>query len=226
MEQIDMTSVQVSETLDDSDPQIIFAEENYHPIDNHLLAKNLPEPLQVVQTTKEEEEVYELWADTYKSVYPDFKFCSHDPQNIQAHILYTRDKNNNVISSIRLTIDSPLGLPSNGYYPPELDRHREQGNKLMEFGRLVSIGGGLQLLKTYYRSVYQIAKAENIDIIVMTLKQKDVAFHRHLMGAYSVLDDMEIPHGGKDKMSCVIWEIKHTKPRFFKWIELIQGETK
>ena len=109
------------------------------------------------------------------------------------------------MSSIRLTIDTPsVGIPTEEYYPPEVNMLRKRGYKLMEFGRMVRIGHSLQLMKTYYRAIYQVAKAEQIDVIVMTLKQKDIAFHRHLMGAYTLLFDMGIPLGGEHKMSCVI----------------------
>ena len=225
MEQQDQTPVQVSERLKKPFQQRISTGENYKPIENNIIAKNLPTPLRIVQTTGEEQELYELWVDTYKTVYPDFIFRCRDPQNAQAHILYSRNEAGKVVSSVRLTIDSPLGMPSDGYYPPELDMYRERGKKLMEFGRLVSNNGNLQLLKTYYKTVYQIAKAENIDVIIMSLKQKDVAFHHNLIGAYSVMNDMKIPHGGKDKISCVVWEIEYTKSRFFRWVGLSKQNT-
>ncbi len=211
MEQIEKTFVQMSEQTK------LEEKTSYKLIDKNELAKNLPKPLQVVQTAKEEQELYNLWDDAYREVYPNYKINRNDPHHKQAHILYTRDKNGKIASSIRLTIDSPLGIPSEEYYQREVDRLRQHGYKLMEFGRMVSIGQTLQQMKTYYRTIYQIAKAENIDIIMMSLKQKDVAFHRNLMGSYTLLFDMGIPLGGKHKMSSVAWEIKNTKPRFFKW---------
>ena len=220
MEQQNQTPVQVSEKIDNIDQQTTGAKDSYTPIENYLLAKDLPTPIQVVQTAKEEQEVYELWVGAYKKLYPDYEVCRDDPQNTQAHILYARDEKGKVASSARLTIDSPLGMPSDEYYPPEVAMYREQGNKLMEYGRFVSNGGNLALLKTYYKAVYQVAKAENIDIIIMTMKQKDVAFHSNLIGAYLLLSDMGIQLGGQYKMSCVAWEIKHTKSRFFRWTGL------
>lgn len=198
------------------------------PIDNRILANDLPQPLLVVQTAKEQQELYDLWDTAYKEVYPDYNVDRNDPHNTQAHILYTRDQNGNVASSIRLTIDSSLGIPSEQYYQHETNRLRERGYKLMEFGRMVYIGQTLQQMKAYYRAIYQVAKKENIDIIMMSLKQKDVAFHRNLIGAKTLLVDMGMPTGGEHKMSSVAWDIKNTKARFFKWTGInnqITGKT-
>lgn len=196
--------------------------DQFKSMDYRALAKNLPKPLQVVQTTLEEQELYKLWVTTYTEVYPHFTVPQRDPQNSQAYILYSRDETGQVVSSIRLTFDSPLGMPSEGYYPLEVNSLRELDYKLMEFGRMVNLLGDIDLLKLYHRVVYQIAEAENIDLIIMTLKQKDVAFYRNLMGAHLLLADMQIPHGGKHKVACVAWDIKQTKSRFFKWVGLTQ----
>lgn len=218
MEQI--TQAQASESIEITRQAKPVRQLDSKPIDNRILAEKLPIPIQVVQTAEEEQELYELWVDAYKDVYPKYTVCQNDPQNAQAHILYARDENGKVTSSVRLTIDSPLGMPSDEYHPPEVAMYRDYGNKLMEFGRLVSKKGSIELLKTYYKSIYQIAVAENVDVIIMGLKQKDVAFHRNLIGAYALLDDMKMPVGGEYKMSCVAWEIHNTKSRFFRWTGL------
>jgi hypothetical protein len=217
MEQIDTTLAYASEEPEN----ISWVFQPTHKLMRHsLLAKDLPNPIKVVQTAQEEQELYELWVEAYKDIYPDYEVRRHDPQNSQAHILYSRNQSGKVTSSIRLTIDSPLGMPSGEYYPPEVDRYRKNGNKLMEFGRLVSNEGSLQLLRFYYQSIYLVAKAENIDVVVMVLKQKDVPFHQRLLGAHTLLEDVGMPVGGEHKMSCAVWEIKQTKPYFFKWVGL------
>jgi hypothetical protein len=219
MEQIIETPVQVSKKSNKTFQHIKQKRKKATdtPIDNRILANALPQPLLVVQTAKEQQELYDLWDAAYKEVYPDYKVNRNDPHNTKAHILYTRDKNGNVASSIRLTIDSSLGIPSEKYYQHETNRLRERGYKLMEFGRMVYIGQTLKQMKTYYRAIYQVAKAEHIDIIMMSLKQKDVAFHHNLIGAKTLLVDMGMPTGGEHKMSSVAWDIKNTKARFFKW---------
>ena len=176
-----------------------------------------------MQTKAEEREVHKLWVQAYVDIYPAFEVPINDPQNQQAYILYTRSEIGAVVSSIRLTFDSPFGMPSEGYYPPEVHTLRELNYKLMEFGRMINLAGDLEILKLYHRVVYQVAQAENIDVIIMTLKQKDVAFYRNLMGAHLLLADMQIPHGGKHKVACVAWDIQHTKARFFKWVGLQQS---
>jgi hypothetical protein len=186
------------------------------------IARQLPHPIHIVQSVEELNEVYELWQATYRDIYPNFKISRQDSYNEKAYILYTRNADNIVNSSARLAVDSPLGLPEDGYFPMEVNGYRKRGYKLMEFGRFIISGGNLSLLKAYYNAVYQIAAAEAIDIIPMAMKQKDVAFHRNLLGAYLLSGDIKIPHGGKDKMSCVSWELNKTKQRFFHWAGLPQ----
>ena len=198
--------------------------EQFKPMNFQGLVEQLPPPLQVVQTKAEAQEVYTLWVQTYADIYPAFEVPLNDPQNQQAYILYTRNDTGQVVSSIRLTLDSPLGMPSEDYYPQEVHTLRALNYKLMEFGRMINLLGDLELLKRYHRVVYQIAQAENIDIIIMTLKQKDIAFYHNLMGAHLLLADMQIPHGGKHKVACVAWDIQQTKARFFKWVGLNQVE--
>ena len=225
MEKIIETPVQVSEKIKHLPQQSKAEKESYRPIDNKILEKYLPKPMQVVQTPEEEQELYDLWDEAYKEVYPDYEVNRNDPHNTQAHILYTRDENGKVVSSIRLTLDSSLGIPSEEYYQGEANQLREHGYNLMELGRMVYIGHTLQQMKAYYQAMYEIAKAESIDIIMMSLKQKDVAFHRNLIGAYTLIFDIGMPTGSKHKMSTMAWEIKQTKPRFFKWTGISKQTT-
>lgn len=197
----------------------------HYPVQQHLkrkIAKQLPKPIKIIQTSKELHEVYTLWQKTYRSIYPDFKLSRDDPYNHQAYILYTRNEKGIMNSSARLAIDSPsLGLPEDNYFPLQVNNYRKHEYKLIEFGRFIIQDGNVALLKTYYKSIFHIAKEEKVDIILMAMKQKDVAFHRNLIGANLLSQDIHLPHGGKDKMSCVSWEIKKTKARFFRWVGLL-----
>lgn len=187
----------------------------------NAIATQLPEPIKVLRTTKELQELYTLWQKTYRTIYPDFKLSHRDPYNQQAYILYTRNAKGKVNSSARLVIDSPvLGLPEDKYFPLEVNKYRKYNYKLIEFGRFIIQDGNPTLLKMYYKSIFHIAKIEKVDIILMAMKQKDVAFHRNLIGAELLSRDIRLPHGGKDKLSCVAWKIKKTKSRFFRWTGL------
>lgn len=183
----------------------------------------LDEPLQIlVQNDKNMKEVCQLWQQEYKTIYPKYKINHNDPLNKQSHILYSRNKDQHIVSTARLTLDSPLGLPDDDVYPREINLYRERGLKLMEFGRFISQGGNLQLIKNYYKSVYLIALAEKVDVIAMTIKDKDIALHRNLMGAYLLSSNMNTDNGSQYKMACMSWEVNKTKARFFNWTRLPQ----
>lgn len=184
----------------------------------HLeVEEQLTPPLRVVKNSKELYGVRELWRTTYEDIYPGVSGFHQDPFDQQAHILFTKNAYQEVKSTARLVVDNPIGLPEDKYFPPEANMYREMGYKLMEFGRFVIHEGTRDLLKAYYRSVFEVAVAEEVDVIMMAMKQKDVAFHRNLIGAYLLSPDMHVPYAKPYKLACMAWEINNTKERFFRW---------
>jgi len=166
----------------------------------HLeVEEQLTPPLRVVKTSKELYGARELWRKTYEEMYPSISGFHQDPFDQQAHILFTKNAYQEVKSTARLVVDSPIGLPEDKYFPPEVEMYREMGHKLMEFGRFIIQNGTRDLLKAYYRSVFEVAVAEEVDVIVMAMKQKDVAFHRNLIGEYLLSPDMNLSYGGPHK---------------------------
>lgn len=174
----------------------------------------LPKPLKLVTTQQEANAIYQLCKNSYQTVYPKHKVYRDDPYDMQAYICYAKGKDDEITSTARFTLDSPIGLPTEKFFPPEVDMYRQLGHKLMEVGRFSSSEKCINLVKAYYSAVYHVAKAENVDVIIIVVKDKDVAMHHNLLGAYLLSDDLNIDNGGKYKMSCVAWEVKHTKQRF------------
>jgi len=182
----------------------------------------LPQPLKIVTTKQEACAIYQLCKASYSDVYPTHKVYRDDPYDRQAYVCYAKGKDNKITSTARFTLDSSIGLPTEKHLPPEVDMYRQLGKKLMEIGRFANADKNINLIKEYYIAVYQVAKIENIDVIIIVLKDKDVAMHHNLLGAYLLSNDLNIDNGGKYKMTCVAWEVKHTKQRFFRWSGLTQ----
>jgi hypothetical protein len=180
----------------------------------------IPSPLILARTEKEKKEISELRRETYKTWYPDIKNFDTDPYDKSAHIIFSRDEELKVNSTARLVMDGMFGLPEDAYFPPEVMEYRKQGLRLMELGRFIIKGGDKRLLKKYYQAFYALANAEKVGVILMAMKQKDIAFHQHLIGIKVLSADMNLTYGGKHKLACVSWEITNTKARFFKWTGL------
>jgi len=180
----------------------------------------LEEPIKILpQTPENMAECYQLWQEEYGKVYPQYVINRDDPFNAQSHILVIEDETGAIVTSARLTKDSSLKFPDEKFFPVEVSMYRELGMKLMEGGRLIN-QGSLSFLKLLYKSVYLTAKAEEVEVIIILIKEKDVAFHRNLLGAYLLSDGIEAGNGGKYKMACMSWELNQTKERFFNWVGL------
>jgi len=180
----------------------------------------LDAPMKILaQTPENMEEAYELWQEEYGKVYPQYVVNRDDPFNAQSHILVIVDETGAIVTSARLTKDSSLKFPDEKFFPVEINMYRELGMKLMEGGRLIN-RGSLSFLKLLYKSVYLTAKAEKVEVIIILIKEKDVAFHRNLLGAYLLADGIEAGNGGEYKMACMSWELNQTKERFFSWVGL------
>jgi len=189
------------------------------------LTKQLITPIKLVQTSTDLYDVRELWKETYVKLFPGIKGFHKDPFDAHSHILYTKDEQYRTVSSARLVVDSPLGLPEDTHFPPEVEMYREMGMKLMEYGRFIIQEDNPSILKAYYKAVYQVAIAEKVDVIMMAMKPNHVAFHRNLIGAYLLADDMKLTYGGKNKLAALAWEVKNTKERFFRWAKIKNKET-
>lgn len=189
------------------------------------LTKQLVTPIRLVQTSADLYDVRELWKETYVKLFPSIKGFHNDPFDAHSHILYTKDEQHKTVSSARLVVDSPLGLPEDTHFPSEVEMYREMGMKLMEYGRFIIQEDNPSILKAYYKAVYQVAMAEKVDVIMMAMKPNHVAFHRNLIGAYLLTDDMKLYYGGNNKLAALSWEVKNTKERFFRWAKIKNKET-
>lgn len=194
-----------------------YCNESKNLVRESCTKETVHDPIRIANTLKEQEEVYQLRAKAYKDIYPGFTMPKHESYDSQGVTFYSRNKENKVVSTIRLTQDNEFGLPSEEYYSGAIEKYRQAGYQLLEFGRMINLSGDIKVLKKYHRVVYDIAKKMKIDFIIMALKQKDVAFYQHLVGVEILVDNLGIPHGGKDKMSGVAWNLNDTKPYFFKW---------
>jgi len=157
--------------------------------------------------------VRDLRKRTLGNVYPDMDL-DNDPLDSQALILYTENGLGEVNSTARLSFDGDLPLPEEDF----LSEYRSKNWRLCEWGRFAIEDGGRSLLKTYYHSIYLIASRMQCDAIVMAMKPKDIELHQRIIGLRIAEQNMQITYGGMHSLACVLWVLKDTKPRFYKWL--------
>lgn len=184
----------------------------------------LDAPLEILEkSTANIKEVSKLWKESYRKVYPNYNIDINDPFNQQSYIICTRDKSNQVVSTARIIIDSPLGFPDDDIYPPEINLLREKGKKLVEVGRCVNTDKGL-IPKPYFKGIYLLSRAVQADAIIMTMKDRNVSLYQKLIGVQCLSPEMKTHNGGEFKMACMYWELDKTKDCFFKWVGLAKKQ--
>ena len=179
---------------------------------------NLPKPLKQVKSHEELSRVWNFRKHEYKTFFKDIDVFEDDPYDNDALIIYTEDSQKNITSTGRLTFDGFTGLPQDPVFPDEVDEYRLRSLRLVELGRFIILDNNLALLKAYYEAFYTISIAYNVHTIMMAMRQKDISFHEHMMGAKVLSGNMGITFGSEHTFACVAWELKKTKPKFFKWL--------
>lgn len=185
-------------------------------LDTTTITGCLTAPLQVAHSQHEIIRACHFRKQEYQKTYPSVTVQENDPFHDKAYVLYSCDHQGNINSTASLVLDSDLGLPEDKLFPEKVNQYRRQGKKLMEIGRFV-IEDGQNLLKAYYRSVYEVAVHQGIDIILMVIRQKDIPFHRKIIGANTLIEDIGENFGSQHTFSCMEWEVNKTYQRFIEW---------
>ena len=175
-------------------------------------------PIQLAQSNEEIQKASLFRKQAYSRLYPQVTFKETDPFNQHAYVLYTQDIKGIINSTGSLIQDSEIGLPEDHLFPSQVYRYRQAGKKLMEIGRFV-INDKQNLLKSYYKSAYDIAITQGIDILLMIIRHKDLPFHQKLLGAQLLKEDVGESFGSDYQFSCLAWNIENTHSRFLHWIE-------
>lgn len=160
------------------------------------------------------EEIRELRKKQYATVYPAMDLDC-DELDEQALILYTRSNTGLIDSTARLSVEGKYPLPEHEY----LGEYRDREFRLMEWGRFIIVSHDRRRLKAYYRTVFNLATNLGFDAVIMAMKPRNISLHQSLMGLRILEADTGVTYGGNCSLACVSWELKSTKPEFFKWIK-------
>lgn len=185
-------------------------------LDTTTITHCLPIPLRCAQSVEEVSKACQFRKDAYGKVYPAVEVSAEDPFNEYAYVIYSCDAAGAIKSTASFIVDSTLGLPEDKLFPPEVHRYRQSRKKLMEIGRFV-IRDQQNLVKHYYKAAYEVAVRKGIDIILLVIRQKDIGFHKKLIGTQVLSEDIGESFGSCHQFSCLSWNVASTKPAFFRW---------
>lgn len=182
----------------------------------------LPQELQLVKTIDELENLQAFRKSYCDDDRPGVKEFHNDGQDEQSYVLYGTDENGTLTSSARLLPDTEKGFPEEHLLPESVHTMRKEGKKLAELGRLVITEGKANLLRQYYKAIYDIATLENIDVVLIVMKQRNISSHKKIM-AVTVLTDENMGFSWDEEQAplCLMaWDIKAKQPKlFYKWID-------
>jgi hypothetical protein len=183
----------------------------------YIEGAEMPQPrsveIKVAIDTETQNEIIALRKRKYRNIYPEMDL-DNDILDEFGITLYTRDTHGQINSTARLGVGGPVELPEDRF----LQHYREQGFRLIEWGRFIIDDGDYALLRRYYQAVYTLSKRLGFDAVVMAMKPKDISLHQRLIGVRVLEKDMGISYGGPFSLACVVWELANTKPKFFSWM--------
>jgi 2-polyprenyl-3-methyl-5-hydroxy-6-metoxy-1,4-benzoquinol methylase len=182
----------------------------------------LSQELHLVKTINELENLQAFRKHYCDDDRPGVKAFHNDGQDEQSFVLYSTDANGTITSSARLLPDTEKGFPEEHLLPESVHTMRQEGKKLAELGRLVITEGKTNLLRQYYKAIYDIAMLEDIDVVLIVMKQRNISSHKKIM-AVTVLTDENMGFSWDEEQAplCLVaWDIKAKQPKlFYKWID-------
>ena len=164
----------------------------------------------------------------YGALFPSIRDAgAADPNDFGALVWVTLDQQGHVNSTARLVADGDAGLPSEAYVGPWLAPLRDQGLRIVEFGRFIidSTDQPTQLSRRYYGHVWAEAYRTGIDTVVMVARQSKVTLYGHCFGAQQLCADIGEDFGSGSAFSIFAWNIHNTASTFFSWAGLAGSQS-
>ncbi|SFV87947.1 hypothetical protein MNB_SUP05-SYMBIONT-5-635 [hydrothermal vent metagenome] len=176
-------------------------------------------PIKLARTNKEINKVRGLRMQTYQNNHSDVRKFHNDGMDKKAYVLYACDKDNNITSTARLLPDSKDGFPAESMFSDIVQKMRSEGKNIAELGRLVINEKKGRFFRLYYKTIYDIALHNGIDIVLMIMKVKNIHSHKNIMAIEVLSQDMGVSWDQEQaKLVLVAWDIKARQPDlFYKW---------
>lgn len=163
----------------------------------------------------------QLRGTVYRKLYPKISTPEKpDLFDFKAHLWGTLNQHGEMDSSGRLVQDSTVGLPSEVLLMPFVADAREEGKKVAEFGRLISLNHSARVLKAYYLRLYKEAVAHDIDIIYIVAPISRERFYAGKLGAAVLNRDVKESFGSVETFAAYGWQVRQPSSSFAKWVGL------
>ena len=151
-----------------------------------------------------------LCKDTYDALEYEYEMDVVEHWDSNSIVLYEKDGADNVISTLRICLDTSSGLPITDYVSTTYNNLRQSGLSLAEPGRFV-VDRKSKIFRRYVSIAYELGKLCGVDAHLLQVRSEHVEFYRRYCGA-RVIRNTPAPKGCTN----LIWGLNDTPKHFFR----------
>lgn len=191
------------------------------PINIQRVEQALPEGLLLAKTQLELQHIRKFKEGYCSDDRPGVHEFHDDGLDPYSYIMYAATGQADITSTARLLLDTDAGFPEEIRLPETVRKMRAEGKRLAELGRLViTENNKLNMLRLYYKGVFEIAMVEDIDVVLIVMKQRNIPSHRKIMAVEVLSMDMGQSWDAEQGELCLVaWDVKADQPKFHQWID-------
>lgn len=181
----------------------------------------LPEGLLLAKTMLELQHIRKFKQSYCSDDRPGVREFHDDGMDDYSYVMYAATAQGEITSSARLLLDTEHGFPEENHLPVAVHNMRKGGKRLAELGRLViTEDNKLNMLRQYYKGVFEIAMIEDIDVVLIVMKQRNLPSHKKMMAVDVLSTDMGRSWDAEQGELCLVaWDVKAEQPKFHQWID-------
>lgn len=181
----------------------------------------LPDGLLLANTAHEFQKIRHFKENYCSDDRPGVREFHDDGMDDYSYVMYAADTQGEITSTARVLLDTDAGFPEESRLPESVHQMRQSGKRLAELGRLViTEDNKLNMLRLYYKGVFEIAMIENIDVVLIVMKQRNLPSHKKMMAVEVLSTDMGRSWDAEQGELCLVaWDMKAEQPKFHHWID-------
>lgn len=176
-------------------------------IPRSCISKNLEIPTSKYELQK----IWQLRTTEYNKHYSEFSCNDDDNYDADALVLYSKNQQEQLVSTGRIVFDSLQGLPVDAIIKTEVDKLRKQGLSIAEISKLAISEEASGILHDYIQTFYKVAIQQNIDSLIFICKGSSAVVYRRLVGAKMLVKNIQYSYGTDFTFSLLEWRIKESK---------------
>ena len=181
-----------------------------------LRLSKVPRFLQVADERGELDRIWKLRSKAYGKRYLGFSESNRDNFDKESCVLYSQDKVGNIVSTGRVVLDSPLGLPADEIIKPAVDALRAKGLVLAEPSKFAISRKAGNILPVYLLTIYEIGLSLGVDSLIFIIWDKNVDLYKRIVDAKVLVPDVGYSYGTNHRFSLLECKIQKELPYYFK----------